>query len=224
MAEDSEEIRGESELTEKEVILLGLLAEEPIHAYGLEEKIRFRKMDLWTSISFSSIYRVLAGLEDKGLIDTHLEHEGQGATRKMHTITAEGKQALAGGVLSHLRQMVPIKNPFSVGLAYIYRAPLEDARRQLTARKRGLEEAEQEISESEERMLNMVESSPHHDDVARSRARLVVNLVLSCARHHIQAERRFISATIERLEKEDPRVFAEIPEGTSDPLQEDEQS
>ena len=112
-----------TQVTEKEVILLGLIAEEPIHAYGLEEKIRIRQMDLWTTIGFSSIYRVLAQLEDKGLIDTRLEHEGQGATRKVHQINDAGRRALAQGVLSHIAPMKPVKNPFAVALAYITHAP-----------------------------------------------------------------------------------------------------
>ena len=37
----------------------------------------------WTNISISSIYRVLSGLQDKGLIETTLEHEGQALVREI---------------------------------------------------------------------------------------------------------------------------------------------
>lgn len=42
-------------VSDKELVVLALVSEEPIHAYGLEEKIRARQMTDWTAISFSSI-------------------------------------------------------------------------------------------------------------------------------------------------------------------------
>lgn len=195
------------EPTEKEVILLGLVAEEPIHAYGLEEKIRSRKMDVWTSIGFSSIYRILARLEENGLIDTHLEHEGQGATRKVHAINARGSQVLATGVLAHLGQVVPVKSPFSVGLANITRAPLGEVQQQLAVRQHNLDRNHRELEEMEQGLLEMIAGLPPEAASDQARARLTVQLVLSCARAHIDAERHFVSEAIEKLESEDATVF-----------------
>ena len=104
-------------IAEKHLVLLGLIAEEPIHAYGLEEKIRNRYMTEWTEIGFSSIYRVLSQLEDNGLVDSRLEHEGQGATRKVYSLNPLGQASLTRGVLEHLGHFRPVKNPFLVALA-----------------------------------------------------------------------------------------------------------
>jgi len=82
-------------VSEKEVVLLGLVAEDPIHAYGLEQKIRDRHIVEWADIALSSIYRVLDGLTKKRLITTRLVQAGQGAARNMHEITDRGRTALA---------------------------------------------------------------------------------------------------------------------------------
>jgi DNA-binding PadR family transcriptional regulator len=107
-------------LSQKEVVLLGLIAEQAIHAYGLEEKIHARSMEDWTTISKSSIYRVLQHLEQRGLITSRLEHEGQGATRKVYQINEAGALALSEGVLGLLGYCEPYKDPFMVGLSYSY--------------------------------------------------------------------------------------------------------
>lgn len=208
-----------AEATEKEVILLGLVAEEPIHAYGLEDKIRTRHMDIWTSIGFSSIYRVLAQLEEKGFIDTHLEHEGQGATRKVHTITPRGRRALARGVLSHLSRVVPVKSGFSVGLANITRAPLDEVCAHLAQRREGLGTSHRELEEMEQRLYAMIDELPDRTPSDIHRAHLTIRLVLSAARAHIEAERKFVSEAIERLESEDAGIFGH--DITSGPEQEE---
>ena len=90
----------EAEVSEKETVLLGLLAEEASHAYGLEEKIRARQMENWTPIGFSSIYRLLSGLEERGFIEGRSEQGGQGASRKVYALTNSGHRVLAEGVLA----------------------------------------------------------------------------------------------------------------------------
>ncbi len=194
-------------ISEKEVILLGLIAEEPLHAYGLEEKIRFRKMDLWTTIGFSSIYRVLSRLEEKGLIDTHLAHEGQGATRKVHGISADGKRALARGVLDHISSMKPMKNPFSVGLANITRAPYKEVVSRLRERLERLESLISELMEYKQKMLQAISGL---EDRHFQRARLSIDLIFDSADCHLQAEKQFLNRVLQLLKKEDRGLFADI--------------
>ena len=202
------------EISEKEVILLGLIAEEPIHAYGLEEKIRFRKMDMWTTIGFSSIYRVLSGLEEKGLIDTRLDHEGQGATRKVHEINAEGRQALARGVLEHLSSMQPMKNPFSVGLSNITRAPYDDVVSRLKERISNFEAIERELVEYKGKMLQAASSG----NARRAhRARLSIELIFNSAALHLAAEKQSMREALQKLKKEDRGIFEDIREEGKEP-------
>ncbi len=207
-------------VSEKEVILLGLIAEEPIHAYGLEEKIRQRQMDLWTTIGFSSIYRVLAQLEEKGLIETRLEHEGQGATRKVHQINSEGRLALAQGVLDHISPMQPVRNPFSVALAYITHAPKARVVQVLAERLQQAEIAEAQTSNLKERILQAIQvderlSALDNPDLYKRRATLHVSLLLTNAFGHVHAERDFLRNALAELKKEKEEIFSSIdlPEG-----------
>ena len=76
------------QLTEGEIIVLGLLAEHPRHGYDLEQAIRERGIREWTSLGFSSLYYLLDKLADKGLATPQ---QGQGGkTKKVFTITPAG--------------------------------------------------------------------------------------------------------------------------------------
>ncbi|MAC39111.1 MAG: PadR family transcriptional regulator, partial [Oceanicaulis sp.] len=55
-------------LTDAELLLLGLVSEMPRHGYELEQVIETRGMREWTQVGFSSIYFVLGKLEKAGLV------------------------------------------------------------------------------------------------------------------------------------------------------------
>lgn len=175
---------------EKQLVMLGLLAEEPIHAYGLEEKIRSRYMTEWTEIGLSSIYRVLTQLEEQKLIDSHLEHEGQGATRKVYTINPSGREVLATAVLDHLGKVRPVKNPFQVGLAFLAFAPRDQVVGQLQRRTGELDRWVQELSTAR--------------DAPCQRSPLSKRLVLDHALRHLRTEREFLTDAMRWLDQEVP--------------------
>ena len=56
------------DLTDAELLTLGLVAEMPRHGYQLEQVIEQRTMREWTQIGFSSIYFVLGKLESMKLV------------------------------------------------------------------------------------------------------------------------------------------------------------
>lgn len=179
-----------STINEKQTVLLGLIAEEPIHAYGLEDKIRSRYMTEWTAIGFSSIYRVLGQLEDIGLIDSHLEHEGQGATRKVFTINDRGRSALANAVLALLGDVRPLNNPFQVGLAFLVHAPRQQVVEQLRRRTAELERWVRELS--------VLANQPCADPPLSKR------LILDHAMRHLRVEQEFLDEALRLVaEKEE---------------------
>ena len=53
------------DLTDSELLVLGLVAEMPRHGYELEQVIEQRGMREWTQIGFSSIYFVLGSWKRK---------------------------------------------------------------------------------------------------------------------------------------------------------------
>lgn len=58
------------DLTDAELVLLGLVAERPRHGYELEAVIADRGVREWTALGFSSIYYVLNKLESRGLVSS----------------------------------------------------------------------------------------------------------------------------------------------------------
>jgi len=83
-----------NEISNKETTLLGLLAEEPMHAYKIEQEIKERAMREWTEISVSSVYKLLRKLERDGLISSDINISKNNLTQKIYVITLRGKQLL----------------------------------------------------------------------------------------------------------------------------------
>ena len=55
-------------MTNTELAILGLIAEQPRHGYQIEQVIEERGMRNWTEIGFSSIYYLLKKLEKAGYV------------------------------------------------------------------------------------------------------------------------------------------------------------
>jgi len=74
--------------------ILMLLDEEPSHGYSLLRKLS----DLGIAeagMSPATVYRILSRLEEEGLAVHEHADDGQGPTRKVYSLTAEGREALA---------------------------------------------------------------------------------------------------------------------------------
>jgi len=66
-------------MTNAELAILSLIAQQPRHGYEIEQVIEERGMRDWTEVGFSSIYYLLNKLEKDSLIEGHVEsHVGQG--------------------------------------------------------------------------------------------------------------------------------------------------
>ena len=104
------------ELTDSELLLLGLVAEMPRHAYELEQVIEQRGMREWTQIGFSSIYFVLGKLEEKGLIAG--ETPVSAKARKRYRMTKTGEKALAHQTLAALKAVRPTYPSLLMGMMH----------------------------------------------------------------------------------------------------------
>ncbi len=190
-----------------ELVLLGLVAEEPTHAYRVEEKIRERRMSEWTEIGFSSIYRLLAGLERRGLVRSRLVHRGPGATRKVHEATPAGRQALAAGVLAQLGSLDPIRMPFQVGLAFVTHAPQQEVLARLAERAGLIERARADL-DGLRRPVRGEPPRPGGGEGSLARRRwLTARLLLDHLSQHLDVERDFVERA-RRLVAAEPGAFA----------------
>ena len=191
-------------VSDKELVVLALVSEEPIHAYGLEEKIRARQMTDWTAISFSSIYRVLRGLEAKGLLTSELVHEGQGATRKVHDLTGEGRRVLAGGVLDRLGQTEDVKSPFFLAVYALTAAPKDEVLRAIEERVAFLASLDECMSAQERSahttLADVLAGLPAHEQArVGEAAELRIDSIFDLARRYRTVEREFLGDTLVRI-------------------------
>ena len=122
--------------TDAELLLLGLIAEMPRHGYQLEQEIERRGYRQWTQIGFSSVYFVLAKLEQKGLA-TAKQPAGPKA-RKTVSLTKAGRRALVAQTLVALRTYQPTHSSVLLGMINWPVLQREDALKALEAREKAV--------------------------------------------------------------------------------------
>ena len=107
-------------INEREVAVLGLLSETPLYGYTIEKIIEERGMRHWTDIGFSSIYYVLKRLESRNFIESSCQPQDDKPSRKVYTITDNGRHILKEKIQSLLSQSKRIASPFDLGLAHLH--------------------------------------------------------------------------------------------------------
>ena len=84
-----------TKISNVEAALLGLLSEEPMHPYKIEQEVKYRDMRFWTGLSMSSIYKLLRKLEKKELVERENIISPENRLQKLYSISEVGSQALA---------------------------------------------------------------------------------------------------------------------------------
>jgi DNA-binding PadR family transcriptional regulator len=104
-------------LSDLEAAILGLLYEHHHYAYRLEQIIKKRGMRNWAEIGFSSIYYVLKRLEEKKLVESKLRKVEGKPSRKVYTISPEGKIAMEQKVKQILSENQKHFSSFDLAMA-----------------------------------------------------------------------------------------------------------
>ncbi|MFC1960463.1 PadR family transcriptional regulator [Chloroflexota bacterium] len=104
-------------MTNAELAILSLVAEQPRHGYEIEQVIEARGMRDWTAVGFSSIYYLLKKLEKADLITAEIAKSTRGLGRKVYHITPAGRAACKEAVQEALSTPQPCYSPFQLGLA-----------------------------------------------------------------------------------------------------------
>ena len=113
-------------MTNAELAILSLIAEQPRHGYDIEQTLEMRGMREWTEVGFSSIYYILKKLEKAELIESRLEHaEGRGPARKVYQITNQGLEALFEASIEALSTPGRCFTPFLLGMSNLPDLPQE---------------------------------------------------------------------------------------------------
>jgi DNA-binding PadR family transcriptional regulator len=109
-----------------EVVVLGLLVEQPSYGYQLLERFRERSMSFWVDVGRASVYQALDRLEAKGFVAGRSQDSEGGPDRRVYRLTRAGRSRLdealnagfggpapyeteAGTAFSFLRSLPPSK-------------------------------------------------------------------------------------------------------------------
>lgn len=125
-------------MTNAELAILSLVAEQPSHGYQIEQIIEQRGMREWTEIGFSSIYYLLKKLESKDLISSQLQETDKGPARKIYQITLRGIEALRTALLEALSSPQPCYTSFSLAIGNLPVIGDSEAQDALSIYRRGL--------------------------------------------------------------------------------------
>jgi len=114
------------EISNPELVILSLVAEQPRHAYEIEQVIEERNIRYWTELGFSSIYRILTGLEESGWLRGQMQApEGRGPARKVYSLTPAGKKGWQQAALDTLAKPDRKYSSFLLGLDNLGELPPE---------------------------------------------------------------------------------------------------
>lgn len=180
-----------SKISNIEAAILGLLYENPNHAYGLDKIIKERGMRNWTEIGFSSIYYVFKRLEEKELVKNELE-EVKGKSRKVYTITDDGKLAIHEKVSELLSENKKLISPFDLGIANINALKPEDT----------INNLENYLKSTNERIKFLQKSVKMHEELNSP-----YNVVALFSRplELLKAEENWVRNFIEKIKEEENR-------------------
>src|SRR5687768_1530087 len=99
-----------------ELVVLGLLAEEPMHGYDLLDRFRERSMGFWVEIGKASVYQALARLERKGRVAGRDRDGIAGPDRRVFRITRTGRARLDVGLIERFGDLAPYEAEASTAL------------------------------------------------------------------------------------------------------------
>ena len=102
------------------LVVLGLLAEEPLHPYAMRQRISERAHDRLPGVRPASLYDVVQRLADAGLVSAgEPSREGNRPERVSYVITGAGRDALTGWVAESLRDPAHA-DEFPAALSFMY--------------------------------------------------------------------------------------------------------
>ena len=117
-----------------EVVVLGLLAEEPMHGYDLLERFRGRSMGFWVEVGRASVYQALHRLEARGLITGRSQDGREGPDRRVYRVTRTGRARLAEGLAGRFGELAPYETDAGLALGFADRLTPAEARKAVDTR------------------------------------------------------------------------------------------
>jgi DNA-binding PadR family transcriptional regulator len=101
-----------------EVVVLGLLAGEPMYGYELLDRFRARSMGFWAEVGKASVYQTLHRLEARGLITGRSQDGREGPDRRVYRIARAGRARLAEGLEERFGRSAPYETDAGLALGF----------------------------------------------------------------------------------------------------------
>lgn len=135
-------------LTVPDLVLLSLLAEQPMHGYQANMELERRQVQDWAGVSRPQVYYSLDKLARLGLIAEVGDHEpALGPERRIFSTTAKGRTALAASLEREDWTNQRERPPFLTWMALSWQAASSTVLNQLQRREKFLEsELERELA------------------------------------------------------------------------------
>ena len=147
-------------LTVPDLVLLSLLAEQPMHGYQANLELERRQVQAWAGVSRPQVYYSLEKLARLGLIAETGDHEpALGPERRIFSTTAKGRAALTAALEREDWTNQRDHPPFLTWMALSWQASPATVLKQLHRREKFLEA---ELSREQE-TLRAVEKEVGHD-------------------------------------------------------------
>ena len=125
-------------MSKVETVVLGLLAEEPMHGYQLFERLRGRSPGLGHDVGRASVYQGLARLSERGSVSGSWRAGAGGPARRVYRITPKGRARLGAALLQQLQESSPYESAGGLALGFAHLLAPPDARRAVDARERAV--------------------------------------------------------------------------------------
>jgi DNA-binding PadR family transcriptional regulator len=135
-------------VTRVELVVLGLLAEGPLHGYELFERIRARAMDRWAAVGRASVYQALRRLERDGHVAGRILPGTGGPDRRVSRLTRSGRERLRRGLEERLARSEPSSGEAVVALGFVHLLEPAQARAALAARERAIRDRARAIAQA----------------------------------------------------------------------------
>ncbi len=127
-------------LTVPDLVLLSLLAEQPMHGYQANLELERRQVQDWVGVSRPQVYYSLEKLARLGLIAETGDHEpALGPERRIFSTTAKGRATLAAALEREDWTNQRDRPPFLTWMALSWQASPSTVLKQLERRKKFLE-------------------------------------------------------------------------------------
>ncbi|MGB8130875.1 MAG: PadR family transcriptional regulator [Candidatus Angelobacter sp.] len=130
-----------SGLTVPDLVLLSLLAEQPMHGYQANLELERRQVQDWAGVSRPQVYYSLEKLARLGLISETGDHErALGPERRIFSTTGKGRAALASALEGEDWTNQRDRPPFLTWMALSWQASSATVLKQLRRREQFLED------------------------------------------------------------------------------------